>query len=447
MDTTLAPVAGRARIEVLDVLRGLAILGIFYMNIPGMAQNMPMIMNDVRSIGWTAADRWTWIGIQTLLEGTQRGVLELLFGAGMMVLTARAMAPDGPVAVADLYYRRNLWLLVFGLLDVFAMLWVGDILHIYALAALFLFPFRLMKPRWLLVLGLSFASYVAIMGAISYAERVELRVTGPAAMQRAASGATLTAAEKTAQTEWRKVLDKPKLDEEEKKLVASEIKARQGGLVDYAGNNWGIWLWFWGKGSTVFGVLEAFCAMLIGVALWKWGVIQGERSTRFYLALLTGCYVFGLGARFWGALDWSSYQPIAKQYWVTQEFARLATSVGHVALVNLAIRTRIGHRLLAPFRAAGQVAFSLYFLTSFIGLWVLFAPWGLIGWGRLGWAEMALTATLVIAALLVVANIWVRHFANGPLEWAWRSLAYAQRQPFRRRPVAEPLPGPNVLPV
>src|SRR4051812_23648728 len=104
----LAPVAGKSRIDVLDVLRGLAILGIFFMNIPFMAAPASKLFVDVTSIGWAPADQASWWVIQVLLEGTQRGLLELLFGAGMMVLTARAMMLDGPVAVADLYLRRNL---------------------------------------------------------------------------------------------------------------------------------------------------------------------------------------------------------------------------------------------------------------------------------------------------------------------------------------------------
>lgn len=444
----LAPVAGRARIDVLDVLRGLALLGIFYLNIPGMAQNMGLVIVDPRLIGWTDADRWSWIAVETLLEGTQRGVLELLFGAGMMVLTARAMRPDGPVAVADLYYRRNLWLLLFGLLDVFAMLWVGDILHVYALAALFLFPFRLLRPRWLVTLGLLFATFVALGGVTQYVERADLQRDAAVVAAKVAGGAALTPADRKVQADWQKKREGWALTPEKKKLVDSEVKARQGGVAAYAMNNWGVWVWLVTvKQALFFGVIEAFSVMLLGIALWKWGVIQGDRTRCFYLLLMLGCYGFGLTARLVGALEVTSFQPIPKTIWITEEFARIAVSVGHVALVNWAMQGAFGRRLFAPFKAAGRTAFSLYFLTSFIGLWVLFAPWGLIGWGRLGWAAMMGVATLVIAGLVVLANLWVRWFANGPLEWAWRSLAYWQRQPFRRPRAAEPLPGLNALPV
>src|SRR6201991_1304623 len=100
----IAPVTGKARIEVLDILRGIAILGIFFMNIPFMAAPIAKLFLNIPSLGWSPLDQASWYAVQIALEGTQRGLLELLFGAGMMVLAAKAMKPDGPVAVADLYW-------------------------------------------------------------------------------------------------------------------------------------------------------------------------------------------------------------------------------------------------------------------------------------------------------------------------------------------------------
>ena len=118
------PVRGRARIEVLDAMRGFAILAIFFFNIPFMAGPGWMALIEPRAMGWAPADQTAWFLMHVTLEGTQRGLLELLFGAGAMVLTARIMVPDGPVAAADLYVRRNLWLLVFGLIDIGVLLWL-----------------------------------------------------------------------------------------------------------------------------------------------------------------------------------------------------------------------------------------------------------------------------------------------------------------------------------
>lgn len=431
---TVAPVAGRGRIEILDVLRGLAILLIFYMNISFQASSVTALFGDFRAIGWTAADRATWIWVQTLLEGTQRGVLELLFGAGFMVLTARAMTPDGPVAVADLFMRRTLWLLVFGLLNIFLVLWVGDILMTYALASLFLFPFRLLGPRLLLALGCLFALFTAVTGAIEYSGRTALVARVEAAQAQQAKGAALSADHKKALAEWQKKLDGFKPNPETQKALEKERQAYSGGWLPYAQYMWNSWATFFiGKGLLFVTVIEAFCVMLIGIALWKWGVIQGQRSALFYAGLLALAYGFGLTARYVGALEITSFAPYPKTIWITMEMARIATSIGHVALINLLFKVALGRGILAPFKACGRTAFSLYFLQQIIGLHILFAPYGLGLWGKFGWATQFWIATGVIALCVVIANLWVLRFANGPLEWAWRSLSYVKRQPFLRR--------------
>ncbi|MCX8476702.1 MAG: DUF418 domain-containing protein [Sphingomonas sp.] len=429
----LAPVTGKARIDVLDMLRGFAILGIFFLNVPFMAVPIAKLFLDAASVGWTPADQASWWTLQVLLEGTQRGLLQLLFGAGMMVLAARAMTPDGPVAVADLYLRRNLWLLGFGLLDIFVLLWAGDILHVYALAALLLFPFRKLGPKLLLALGLGFALFVLIGGGMRYAERAGVVERSQAVVAKQASGTALTAAEKKTLDDWKKLVERRRTGGPEMKTVAElERKGHSGGLLAYAGMNIGFYMQFIYP-QLLPTIAEAFCVMLIGIALWKWGVIQGQRSARFYLLLMLACYIPGFALRAWGASEHLVMMPMPRISWFTQEFARIAVSIGHLAMINLAVKSAAGRAVFAPFKAAGRTAFSLYFMQQIIGLWILFAPWGPGLWDRVGWASMAGIALAVIALQLVVANLWVRYFANGPLEWAWRSLAYVHWQPFRRR--------------
>jgi uncharacterized protein len=448
MRAELAPVRGRERIEVLDITRGLAILAIFFMNLPFQAASIPQAMFDVRGIGWTPLDAAAWSFVNIYLEGTQRCLLEFLFGAGMMVLTAKAMEPTGPVAIADLYYRRTMWLLAFGLFDVFVWLWPGDILTPYALAAMFLFPFRKLGARWLLALGLSFALFTAVTGAIDYAGRVDMLAKAESATAKQQRGEVLTTVDKAdlkalADKKAQRLTMPPPLRE----LAKQEKGAHAGGIVDYYAFGWSGWMQFFiGKGAVFFVVLEAFCAMLIGVALWKWRVIQGGRSARFYLVGTLAAYAFGLTCRGVATEELVAFSILPKTLWFTSEAARLATGFGHLCLINLAVKTASGRRLLAPFKAAGQTAFSLYFLEQLIGVHVLFSPYGLNLWGRFGWAAMVLVAAAVILVCLVAANLWVRRFRMGPMEWAWRSLAYVERQPFLRRRPAQPVePDPQAI--
>ena len=432
-ETVLAPVRGRDRIEVLDALRGFAILGIFYMNLPAMAGPISAMFGSIRDMGWSPADQSAWLFMETFLEGTQRGLLEMLFGAGLMVTAAKAMTPDGPVAVADLYIRRNLWLLAFGLINIFVLLWPGDILHIYALCALALFPFRKLSLRWLIPLGLLISSVQLIVGGIEYVSRTELQQTQASAAEKQARGEKLTAEETEAKKEWQEKIDKIAGKEPvEEKLAKDEAKARAGSFGDYAGFWISTYILFVGKGSLLGGVVEAFGTMLLGIALWKTGFIQGRRSTRDYLIALVVAYGFGLTARYVGGLEKMSFAPIPKTIWMTAELARIAVSIGHIALINVLIRTGLGHKALKPFLAAGQMAFTLYLMQQVIGIYFLYSPIGLHLPMAPGWAYLLGLASAVIVAQLIFANLWMRWFASGPLEWIWRSLAYCRKQPFRR---------------
>ncbi|WP_256731567.1 DUF418 domain-containing protein [Sphingomonas sp. dw_22] len=444
---SLAPVRGKARIDVLDILRGLAILGIFYINVPYMAAPIWQFSADIRSIGWSPADQTAWALVNVLLAGTQRCLLEFLFGAGMMVLARKAMTPEGPVAVADLYWRRNLWLLAFGLFDVFVLLWPGDILHIYALAALFLFPFRTLGPKLLLALGLGWAVLCAVgipeHGVRHYADRAALvrQVDDAHAHQR--SGEAPSVADAKALADWDRLAAARRPDAELHARIDQEIKAHQGGFIPYARSAWDYWGYL-AEQWLVWDVIEAFCTMLIGVALWKWGVIQGERSRRFYLVLMLAAYGFGITARAIGVSESIAFTLMPRTSWITAEFARLAVGLGHLALVNYALQTRAGNALLSVFKAPGRMAFSLYFLQQFAGKYIVFAPFGLGLWGRYGWAQMAAISTMGIVLLVLFAHAWMGRFTSGPLEWLWRSLAYVQWQPLRRPAVSgtEPAGAP-----
>jgi uncharacterized protein len=432
---TLAPVRGRERIAVIDILRGVAILGIFFINLPAMMGPLSALLGDPRGLGWSPADQTTWLFMNTFLEGTQRGMLEFLFGAGLMVTAAKAMEGDGPVAVADLYIRRNLWLLAFGLFDIFALLWVADILHIYALCALALFPFRKLKVKWLITLGLSLAMLQLVIGALEYVSRSDLQQTHQVAVDKQAKGQKLTKDETAAVKQWQEKVDKiAKGDPEVNQLTKDETKARAGSMGDYAGFLISTYVWAVGKGSLLFGVLEAFAVMLLGIALWKLGFIQGKRTTREYLVALILAYGFGLTARYLGGLERLAFAPIPKTIWMTTELARIAVSIGHVAAINLLVRAAAGRRLLAPFKAAGQVAFTLYLMQQVIGIWLFYSPVGLHLPSGQGWACAAGLAALVVLFQLTLANLWLRWFVAGPVEWLWRSLSYCQKQPFRRRP-------------
>jgi uncharacterized protein len=266
-------------------------------------------------------------------------------------------------------------------------------------------------------------------------DRLDLTQRIAAVHEKQSARAPLTAADKATLQDWNKAVEHRQGGEEMKQAAAEEAKGHAGGYPAYAKMNIGFYLAFLFP-SLVGSVAEALCVMMIGVALWKWRVIQGGRSAGFYLVLTLVCYALAVPMRALAASEWIGMVPIPRTGAFTYEIGRILMSLGHVARINLVVKSGAGRAILAPFKAAGRTAFSLYFMQQIIGLWILFAPWGVGLWGKLSWTGLYSVVLAVIVLQLIVANLWVRVFANGPLEWLWRSLSYVKRQPFRNRAAA-----------
>lgn len=449
MDAAIRPtidrVRGAERIASLDVIRGIAILFILFMNIPVMG-GYEFILFDERYPTWTAADWWTTFVRMTWMDGTQRGLLELLFGAGILIMARKAMEPDGPVAVADLHYRRNIWLALFGLANAFVLMWFGDILLVYGLAAVFLFPFRKLGPKALCGLAAIFLTALTLNNVGDYRESKTNREKVEQIQAAQASGKKISDADKKlVEEDKKKVLERTQLpaqNPDAKKKIADADKAHHSTFTAYWNAQFDGWKfimgWFW--------IIEAeiVATMLIGMAFYKWGIIQGQAKRSTYWGLL----LVGYGAGMWlrGATEWYNLEHIRGPHWewVMSDLARLLVTFGHVGLIQLVLTSTFGRKLLGPFQAAGRMPLTVYLGTSLLMMWIVFAPWGLNLFGAWGQAKLMVVAAVIIAVELVAANLWLRGYENGPMEWLWKSLAYQRREPFKKERDVAPdgIPSP-----
>lgn len=175
--------------------------------------------------------------------------------------------------------------------------------------------------------------------------------------------------------------------------------------------------------------------MLLGMAMFKLGVFSAARSRRFYLTLVAlaavvGVPVIGYGIRRNFEHDWEApgffFLGLQFNYW-----ASILVSLGWVGVVMLVCRSSGLTPLIRPLAAVGRTALSNYILQTAVCTAIFYGH----GLGLFGQVERAAQAAIVAAVWglqLIVSTIWLRHFRFGPLEWLWRSLAYLNRQPFRR---------------
>ena len=431
---------GAPRIAALDVLRGIGILAILFMNINDMGGSLWASFDDVRHFGWTRIDRIAWWLREVIANGTARCLLEMLFGAGMMILTDRAARTAGARVVLRRYYLRNVLLFGLGLVHIFVLLWPGDILHTYAIAALIAVLFRGLRPRLLITIGMAAGVLQLCGGSLGYYQVAQNRTEVARIEAMRAAGRPVTAADRALliKAEASRAKRATRIAEEQAK-IAAEDKARTGDFRSWAAFQWSVTVYLASHGLELVFVWEALSVMLIGAALYKLGILQGARSRAFYVRMTILGYAIAVPLRMIGAAEQMRFDTAPRTTWATVEIARMAMTLGHVGLVNLLVATVVGARLLRPFVAAGRTALTLYVLQTILCLWILFPPFGLALYGQFGWAGLMGIALAVDAVLLWFAIAYSRHFAIAPVEWAWRSLLERRRLPWR-----EPRPAPRV---
>ncbi|MEO0870971.1 MAG: DUF418 domain-containing protein [Pseudomonadota bacterium] len=429
----IGPVARADRIDVIDVLRGVAILGILHLNMP-LANNVPWeIFAHPSFAGWSELDQTVWVFQHVFTQGTMRGMLQLLFGAGLMLVAAKAMAPDGPVGVADVWYRRNFWLMAFGAFNAFILLWPGDILFIYGAAAILLFPFRLLKAKWLMAIAAAYLAFTVYTGATGYLERAERAAVIETAITLEEQGGELSEVQSTALKSWNERVEAKGMNPEfEKRAKEHRAAVADPDPMAYIAYSSSIWLYLWSDGDIVFMIIEAFFTMILGMALFKTGFIQGGASSRIYWIVMMAGYALGWGARSMGVPGYFTTVPEpALASALGNDIPRIAISLAHIAAINLLMRGFAAGALTASLGAAGRIAFTIYLMQSFIMQYVIGAPFALGLFDQMNWARVFWVSGLIMAVQVVFAMWWLARFRFGPLEWLWRSLTHWKRQPMR----------------
>jgi uncharacterized protein len=438
------PVEPSERISSVDIIRGFSLMGILVMNITDFAYgfaNYAVPLSTAKPVfngpHWklnTVAWFLRWI----LAEGKMRALFSMLFGAGIILLTARAETRGAGVRAADIYTRRNMWLVLFGMLHCY-LIWNGDILYFYGIAALlFLFPFRNLKPKKLLwtagiillinTLIVGFGQTFAMMHTMKQAEKANLAL---------AHHQVLTEDQISDLKSWQNFQDRWRMPT---KKIYKDIAAHQHGWLSQGADAKDALMGEL-KGAY-FGFGDWVGLMLLGMGLYRLGFFSLKCSTRTYA--LTA--VIGLGIAwpltFWGCWHaWRShFDMFATAYALNfpYDVTRVAGALGNASVLLLLARFGLFKWLLARIAAVGQMALSNYILTS-LTMKVIFV-WGSWHWyGYVEYYKIYYAVAAMWAVNLIFSTLWLRAFRFGPLEWCWRSLTYWKRQPMK---LAAPQPAP-----
>jgi uncharacterized protein len=401
------PTPAAERIAALDLLRGVAILGILAMNIQGFAMPGAAYLNPTAYGDLSGLNGWVWRIGHVLTDQKFITIFSILFGAGMVLMAERVEARG--TRPARIHLRRTMGLLVLGLMHAY-LLWAGDILVTYALCALVVFWFRKQRPRTLLVLGvlvMSVSTVLYLLFAWSIPFWPPESVEGAFAF-------------------W----------DPSPEQITGEIAAYQGGWLAQMEPRVASSIVFQTLAFLVFTGWRAAGLMLIGMALYKLGVLSALGSRRFYVTMMVVGFAVGLPIIAYGISwnfreEWSLYSMyVGSQfnYWGAP-FVSLAY-IGIVMLVAQSTRLRA---VTYPFRAVGRMALSNYILQTLLCTTVFYGH----GLGLFGEVERTGQVLIVLGVWvlqLIVSPLWLRRFRFGPLEWLWRSWTYRQWQPMRAEP-------------
>ena len=428
----MAPVTESERISSIDVMRGLALLGIALMNIVFSGLPLAADWNPKVSGGATGVNLGAFFLQYTLFDGKMRGLFSMMFGASTYLLIGRLDGRGGGLRAAQIYYRRVLWLGLFGIVHAY-LIWHGDILYPYALLGLILLPLLSLKPRNLLIVA---GVVLLLMTGKSVGQGFAVQKIHKLVMeadQADAAKKPLTEEQKSARATWegiRKYVN-PSADDLKKEremysgsyfhLVAKRAaQVKEWHSTPFYLDNW-----------------DMFTMMLVGIAFIKTGVLSAERSAAFYWRLMAISYGICLPISAFAA--WKSWQqgfePLQTVFtFSTYQLGRVGMTLGHAALLLLLCKYGVFKGLQARLAAVGKMALSNYILHSIVYGFVFYG-YGFNLFGKVQRYQLYYVVLGMWIVSLIWSPIWLKHFRFGPLEWCWRSLTYWRRQPMK---VAQP---------
>lgn len=378
------------------------------------------------STGWNLK---VWMMDNMFFEGTMRGLFTMLFGAGVILQTTRGEERGGGILVADIYYRRILWLLLFGVVHVYLMLWHGDILYPYAIFGLMLFPFRNAASKYLLTAGLFLLLCGSLIAVKHYQEDKEIKIEGLMAEQIKAQGDSLTDEQKESFDEWDEYKNSKKTEEQVQEWNEEMMQGYWSIVMFKLGLN----QFMQSTLVYVFWFYDILSMMLIGMAFFKWKIFQGGHSWKTYLGMMVVGYAIGLSVNWYetNLVVSSGFDLLAmSQAEQTYQLGRVFTILGHIGFFMLFIKSGILGFLQSSLSAVGKMALSNYLIHTIICT-TFFLGYGFGKFGSLERYELYYVVTTIWVVQLIYSPIWLRYFRYGPAEWLWRSLTYMKKQPFK----------------
>ena len=380
------PVPETARITSLDLIRGVAVLGILLMNAVSFKYGLAPYLNLSAGGSETWLDWAVGIFGEIFIDQKFMALFSLLFGAGILLFIERAERREGRPVLLNLW--RNALLLGIGI--VHSLLWDGDVLIAYAISAVFLIALRKLPAKALIAIG-------AVVFLLS--------IPNAFLMQYIA-------------------------DTTDVSLVGLwESPGKERGAISTEGLPGAMF------GLTLLGYFfRGLGLILLGAGLYRLGFMNGSMSPRTYrltaaVGLSIGLPLAVAGVIVTGLGDYSREVAFTGQ--IPNTIGTIPAALGLMSLIILWNRNDgMGAWLKRRLLAAGRMALTNYLSQTVLGVLILTVLLGGVDVNRTG---ILLFCLAVWVLQLWWSPAWLRRFQFGPAEWLWRVATYRRGQPLRRR--------------
>ncbi|MCY7280862.1 MAG: DUF418 domain-containing protein [Sphingomonas bacterium] len=411
------------RIATLDIVRGVAVMGILVMNIAAFAMPFPAYANPAAYGGDGGIDLASWAFNFLVFDGKMRGLFSILFGASTLLVIERATA-SGRATVSDrkgakAHYARMVVLLGFGLVH-FYFIWFGDVLALYALCGMLLYFFRNKSPRALIRWAVAFLSLsiiyfglIGLTGALAHNPNIPPEAT-----------ADMLESRRTIETELGATSPNIPAD-------LALYRSDYASIVDSRlnGRRYEPFLSFFGLGLETLGL------MFLGMAMFKSGFLTGAWDPARYRRWALRSAAIALPPlaflAWWQASAGFDAVRVFLAFFALSAPFDVLMAVGWAAAIIWWVKSGALPALKARVAAAGRMAFTNYLATSIV-MTSIFYGYGLNLFGEISRFGLWLFVLGMWALILAWSKPWLDRFAYGPLEWLWRLLSRLKLQPLRK---------------
>jgi len=388
----LNPIAPSERIQHIDIIRGLAIFGIYLVNM----QDFYSPWQYLKPGDWwqSPIDLATQAFIDIFAQANFYTLFSFLFGFSMVIFKERALQKD--YSFVPLFSRRLIVLLAVGIIHAF-FIWSGDILIPYALIGFILILFHKARPKTLFLMALLLITISTVMYSIRY---YHLQTT-------------YTEADFTS---YRSMMANQALEVYQSGTYAEITNYR----IDE-------WLRIYDSSGFLYITTLLFPMFLLGAAFAKKRWLHDINAHKPIIKKIW--FLTFLIAFFFKLLPYLFEKTLVIEY-VQNALGGPATAIFYATSITLLVQNQQWKTRLSSLAYIGRLSISNYLFQSIVTT-LIFYSYGLGFYGKVTPFAGLLLTILIFSFQIALSRLWLRHFRIGPVEWLWRSLTYKSKLPIR----------------